>query len=72
VQVRLVATKEEKQAYAEIKDNVKHLRERASKTLASIRDTYFAYDIDEYVREVQGTYKMTEYFCELVKKFGQL
>lgn len=72
VQVRLVATKDEKEAYAEIKENVKHLRDRASKTLAAIRDTYFAYDLDEYVREVQGTYKMTEYFCELVKKFGQL
>ena len=39
----MIAGKDEKEGYAEIKDSVKVLRDRAGKYIKEVRDDYFAY-----------------------------
>ena len=72
VSIRLVASKEEKEDYSEIKDSVKQLRNRAGKYIHSVRSDYFAYGWEQYLSELSETAEYTAYFCELIRHFGRL
>ncbi len=72
VSVRLTAGKNEKEAYVQIKDSVKLLRNRASKYINDVRDDYFAYDILEYMGELEAVKPSVAYLCGLIKDFRRL
>ena len=69
--VRLIAGKEEKEAYQEIKEAVKQLRNRAAKCIDSIRGDYFAYGLEEYLAELSEAEDKTMYFAELIRDFSR-
>ncbi|MCI8630940.1 MAG: UvrD-helicase domain-containing protein, partial [Firmicutes bacterium] len=72
VSVRLVATKEEKETYTEIKDSIKLLRERANRYINDVRDDYFAYGLDEYMSELEEVKPSAAYLCGLIKDFRRM
>ena len=72
VSVRMVAGKDEKEGYAEIKDIVKVLRDRAGKYIKEVRDDYFSYGLDEYMSELEETKPYAAYLCSLIKDFRSM
>lgn len=70
--VRMVAKKDEAEKYETVKESAKKFHEKAKKRITDIKNEYFAYELREYLAEMNETYEMTKYFCTLVRDFGEL
>ncbi|MDR0596226.1 MAG: helicase-exonuclease AddAB subunit AddA [Clostridiales Family XIII bacterium] len=69
---RFVATKDEKEGYAEIKDELTAARDSAKKRLRLLRDTYFARPLAEMIADVRATQPQALELAGLVRGFHEI
>lgn len=63
------ATKEEKEDYAAIKDQVSALRKKGKKILDDLEKKYFSRELQQYDCELRELYDDTRYMTELIREF---
>lgn len=65
-------TKEYKDAYGEIKDQVKDLRDKAKGSLNDWKSTFLLADLATSIEEMNSTYKYTNYYINLIEAFEEI
>lgn len=66
---KMVVTKAEKEAYAEVKKQAVYLKDGAKKQLEDIKSRYFVCGLSEYMEDINGTYRYACILRGLVKEF---
>lgn len=66
------ATKEYKDAYEPVKDEVKVIRSYYKNLLTEWSDKFFAPDLETMISEMNETYKYTAYFINLIQAFESI
>lgn len=69
---RMAASKDQREAYAEIKKQVDGQRNKAKSILGKLRDMFFAVPAEEYERELRGLYEDTTYLIGLIEGFNDI
>lgn len=65
------AGKEEKEAYEEIKEDIKNARDYSKKQLAALKERYFAQSMETYLEDMKKIYPSACYLEKLLNEFHQ-
>ncbi len=63
------ATKEEKEAYGEIREAVTALRDQGKERIRRLRNQYFSRPLASYAEDLRRTCQDAQYLCSLVEEF---
>ncbi|HWQ79285.1 MAG TPA: helicase-exonuclease AddAB subunit AddA [Anaerovoracaceae bacterium] len=66
------ASKEEKEAYEEIKEAVSSLRDRGKAAVKKLGTKYFIHPISSYIEDLNKTHRDALYLCHLVEEFDRM
>ena len=70
--IRMVASKEEKDAYSAIQDEVKRYRQRAKDGFNELKARYFTLPLEDQLEEMHKTYGYAKRLAQLVKEFHRI